>query len=182
MWEKIIMDKSKENTGVFYKRCDYAGFVKRAIIAAIDSLVLIIISFLFILLSSYIISDEKFLIKFNFLAIALISMCYLAILKPSKYRTFGYKLTNVKIVDLKGKKPTLFKMILRTLLLLIAPFGLIFDIIWLTSEETKQTLRDKYIGTYVVSKDASPIGQGKFQIVSLGFMGFILTYWEIKKD
>ncbi len=73
-------------------------------------------------------------------------------------------------------------MILRAFLLLIGPFELITDIIWLTSETTKQTLRDKYVGTYVVNKNSLPVGKSKLQNVTLGFMGATLMYREIKES
>jgi hypothetical protein len=52
--------------------------------------------------------------------------------------------------------------------------------IWLTSEVTRQTLRDKYVGTYVVRRDAVPVGRDRLQEVMLGVMGRHLTYWEVK--
>lgn len=103
-------------------------------------------------------------------------------MKRSKIRTIGYILTGVKIVNLKGEKPSIFKMILRASLLVIGPFELIIDIIWLTSEVTKQTLRDKYVGTYVVNLNAIPIGKGRLQNVTLGVMGWNLMYKEVKED
>ncbi len=73
-------------------------------------------------------------------------------------------------------------MILRVLLLTLGPFELLFDIIWLTSEATRQTLRDKFIGTYVVNRNAAPIGKARLQNVTLGVMGWNLMYQEIKES
>jgi len=53
------------------------------------------------------------------------------------------------------------KMTFRFALLAIGPFELLTDLLWLTGEETKQTLRDKFVGTYVVKKTAIPIGEAK---------------------
>lgn len=68
------------------------------------------------------------------------------------------------------------------MLLLLGPFELFIDIIWLTSEATKQTLRDKYVGTYVINQNAVPIRKGKLQNVSLEFMGWNLMCREVQES
>ena len=50
---------------------------------------------------------------------------------------------------------------MRYLLLLFGPIEWIVAILWLTGEETKQTFRDKHVGTYVVKENANPIGNGR---------------------
>lgn len=175
-----MMSQSEENFGVFYEKKEYAGFIKRVVIAVVDLFVIAVFSMACLYVTDYLIYYEDTYYKFNFIFTIILAILYLAVLKRSKYRTIGYILTGVKIVDLKGEKPSIFKMILRVLLILIGPFELIVDIIWLTSEVTKQTLRDKYIGTYVVNQNAVPIGKGKLQNVSLGFMGWNLMYREVK--
>ena len=175
------MDNSGESLGVIFNKKDYAGLVRRVVIAVVDLFVIFVISAAILYISDFFIYDEDFYQKFNFILILLFSIWYLALLKRSKLRTIGYILTNVKIVDLKGEKPSIFKMVLRVLLLLLGPFELIIDIIWLTQEATKQTLRDKYVGTYVVNQKATPIGKAMLQTVNLGFMGWHLMYREVKE-
>lgn len=170
-----------KNAGVYYNTDDYAGFVKRVIIAFVDLIVILAITALILYLSNFFIHNEETYIEYNFISFILVSVVYLAFLKRSRYRTIGYILTGVKIVNLKGETPSIFKMMLRVGLLLIGPFELIIDIIWLTSEATKQTLRDKYVGTYVVKDSAMPEGSGKLQNVTLGVMGWNLTYQEVKE-
>jgi uncharacterized RDD family membrane protein YckC len=180
--ERIKMNDFEESIGVIYDQKDYAGFLKRVVIAFVDLLIIILVSATVFFASDYLIYNDELYINFNFFFTLFFSVWYLALLKRSKYGTIGYNLTGVKIVDLKGEKPALFKMVLRVLLSLIGPFELIIDIIWLTSEITKQTLRDKYIGTYVIAKKASPVRTGNLQTVSLGFMGWNLMYREIKEN
>ncbi len=176
------MSDIKENFGVIFDKKDYAGFINRVVIAVVDLIVIFIISAIVLYISDFLIYEEESYFKFNFFFFSLFSIWYLALLKRSRFRTIGYILTGVKIVNLKGEKPSVFKMIFRVLLLLIGPFELIIDIIWLTQETTKQTLRDKYVGTYVVDQNAIIVGTGRFQIVTLGFMGFNVTYREIKEE
>ena len=174
------MDEINDKGGVYYDRDDYAGLLKRIIIAVVDLLVILIVMIIVVSLSRMFMSNEEDLAKVIFISFISISLFYLAILKPSKYRTLGYIMADVKIVNLKGNKPSLFTMLLRASLLLIGPFELIFDIIWLTSETTKQTLRDKYVGTYVVNRNALPTGKGPLRNVTLGVLGWYLTYQEVK--
>lgn len=171
-----------ENFGVIFDKKDYAGFIKRVIIAAVDLIVIFVISTAVLYISDYLIYEEEPYYKFNFFFMLVFSIWYLAILKRSNFRTIGYILTGVKIVDLKGERPSIFKMIFRVSLLILGPFELIIDIIWLTQEATRQTLRDKYVGTYVVNQNAIPVGSGKLQTVTLGIMGWNLMYREVKES
>lgn len=175
------MSGYSENTGVYYNRSDYASFTKRVIIAFVDLIVILLISVLILYISNFFINNVETYLDFNFSSFILVSVIYLAFLKRSKYRTLGYIITGVKIVNLKGEKPSIFRMILRVGLLMVGPFELVIDIIWLTSEMTRQTLRDKYVGTYVINQNANPEGYVKLQNVSLGVMGWNLSYREIKE-
>jgi uncharacterized RDD family membrane protein YckC len=168
--------------GVYYKKDDYAGFLKRVVIAIVDLIVLLIAAALSLFVTDYFVHDMNSYLKINFFIVIILSLLYLAILKRTQKGTIGYILTGVKIVNLKGEKPSIFKMVLRASLLVLGPFELVIDIMWLTSEATKQTLRDKYVGTYVVNKAAQPIGKSKLQNASLGVMGWNLLYREIKED
>jgi len=70
-------------------------------------------------------------------------------------------------------------MTFRFFLLAIGPFELITDLIWLAGDEAKQTLRDKFVGTYVVRKTAKPIGEGKIIRTRLCVLGWNLEYSEV---
>ena len=176
------MNENKEKSGVIYKKSEYAGLIKRIVIAVVDILVILIVSFVVLFLTDYLIYDETTYLKFNIIFFLIFSVCYLALLKRSKFGTLGYILTGVKIVNLKGRKPSVFDMVFRTLLLTIGPFELFFDIIWLTQESTKQTLRDKYVGTYVINRSAVPIADCVLQNVNLNVMGWNLMYREVNEE
>ncbi len=172
-----------ENSGVIYKSKDYAGFTRRLLIAAVDGIVFVLLLLPIVVFTTIALKDhDAFYFKINYIFSALLLIWYFALLKRSKFRTVGYVLTGVKIVDLQGNKPSVFKMILRLFLLFIGPFVVYIDIPWLMSEATKQTLRDKYVGTYVVRKNAIPIRTDRLQTVMLGVMSWSLTYREIKEE
>ncbi len=166
------MNENNQNLGVIYDKTEYAGIIKRIIIAAVDTMIILIVTSAVLYISDYMIIDDTTYIKFNFIFFFIFSIFYLALLKRSKIRTLGYTLTGVKIVDLRGKKPSIFNMVFRAILLLFGPFELIFDIIWLMQEPTRQTLRDKYTGTYVINKKANPVGSGRLQNVTLNVLGY----------
>lgn len=176
------MSDLEENFGVIFDKEEYAGFIKRVVIAVVDLIFILVVLAAVLFISNNFISNKESFLNFNFVFFIFFSIWYLALVKRSKIRTIGYILTGVKIVNLKGEKPSIFKMILRASLLVLGPFELIVDIIWLTSEATKQTLRDKYVGTYVVNLNANPIGKGKLQNVTLGVMGWNLMYKEVKEN
>jgi len=167
--------------GVFFETKDYANLFQRTLIMVIDLAVLLAVAAIIgWLWPWYNYEIEEFHPAF-FIVILTLSYIYLSILKPSKYRTLGYIATGVKIVDLKGEKPAFLTMTARFVFLLFGPLAMIVDILWLTGEPTRQTLRDKYVGTYVIKKNARPIGKGNQRYVSLNFMGWNLMLREVQK-
>ena len=85
---------------------------------------------------------------------------YLAGLKARPTGTLGYRVANVQLVDLQGKPANLWKSTCRFLFLFGGPINLLFDLIWLTNDSNRQTLRDKLTGTYVIRRGAQPLGRG----------------------
>jgi uncharacterized RDD family membrane protein YckC len=169
-----------KDIGIYYEPKDYAGLLKRSITWIIDIVVLGTSFTILWFILYFTISEEIVAIKIAFWTFFLITYIYLSILKPSKFRTIGYLATGIKIVDLYGNKPSWNTMITRFFLLGFSPLAFIIDILWLTGEQTKQTLRDKYVGTYVVDNNAIPQGNAPFQRVVLNFLGWNLIYKEIE--
>ena len=177
------MRDEKEDYGVIYKKEDYAGFIKRLLIGVVDFLVFFVLLILWCLFTAIFLKDHGiFFYRTNFMFAMILAVWYFSLLKRSKYRTVGYILMGVKIVNLQGETPSILKMILRQFLVFLGPFTLHIDLPWITSEITKQTLRDKYVGTYVVGKDATPVLQGKLQSVTLGVMSWSIMYREVKEE
>jgi uncharacterized RDD family membrane protein YckC len=177
------MSGKKEEFGVMYAKADYAGFIRRMLIGMVDGLVFVLLLipwFAFVII--FLDTNDAVVQKITWIVAVILSVWYLALLKRSKYRTVGYVLMGVKIVNLQGEKPSVFKMILRLFLPFLGPFTFYIDLLWITSENTKQTLRDKYVGTYVVNKNAVPIRQGRLHAVTLGIMSWSLMYREVKEE
>lgn len=174
------MEKNNLGFGVFYKNSDYAGFFKRVAVVLIDFsfllLFLLIVKWIVDSLPPRFLNSTAALIEITIL----FSFVYLTIIKASKLRTLGYNLMGVKIVDLKGQRPSFLKMAFRYLLLVVGPLSLIPDILWLISEKTKQTFRDKVSGTYVIKKDAEPTGTGTLQLKYYHITSLHIIVLEVK--
>lgn len=93
--------------------------------------------------------------------------------------TLGYLITGVRVVDIYGNRASVMRMTGRFIWLFIMPFSFILDILWLISEETHQTLRDKTVGTYVIKKRAVPLGSGPIVIKVMSLVGLCLRVREV---
>jgi len=110
----------------------------------------------------------------------IISTLYFTIIKSSNVKTLGYRLLGLRIVNLGGSKPSFSQMILRHLISLIGPFQLPYDIIWIVQDDQKQTLRDKFVGTYVIKSKAKPIFENKIFTFYYFVHGFLFLFEEVK--
>ena len=124
--------------------------------------------------------DQELIFISNLPIMLFISYIYLVLIKRSNWGTLGYMITRVKIVSLEGKKPSIWKMTLRFLLLIVGPINFFFDIFWLTGDEHKQTLRDKIVGNYVIAEDAAPLGRNKILYTSYYLFGWSFVFREVK--
>jgi uncharacterized RDD family membrane protein YckC len=175
-----MKDNTSEEQGIFFDSKDYAGLLKRSLAWLIDIIVLGTSFTALWLVLYFSIPEEIVVVKIVFWSLFLISYLYLSVLKPSRFRTIGYIVTGIKIVNLQGQKPSWNNMFTRFVMLGFSPFAFIIDILWLTGEQTKQTLRDKFVGTYVVDNKAIPIGKCPLRKVILSFLGWNLVYREIE--
>jgi uncharacterized RDD family membrane protein YckC len=102
----------------------------------------------------------------------LVIYLYLTVLKRSEVGTLGYILTGVRIVNIEGKRPSMLQMTGRMLPLLplpLLPLTLPFDLAWVVDDPHRQTLRDKWVGTFVVRRNARPIGTAPVRYKRIGF-------------
>ena len=153
----------KSAIGVYFRHEDYASFWVRALVDVIDFLVfgafcvglaIAVIEVTMTLPASR--STLNLILLFSVGA----GYAYFVILKRSKFSTLGYRLGRVKIVGLDGQAPTYVSLTLRSLFGVLGPLNWL-DSIWLLNDAHRQTLRDKFAGTYVVRADAQPAGKGR---------------------
>jgi uncharacterized RDD family membrane protein YckC len=152
-------DAQPDDTGVYYSREDLAGFFRRLLVLVID-LAIVFVMWVIVLLLSVPLGVSS---PFPATAIAFVlAWAYLAGLKAGPKGTLGYRLAGVRLVNLQGRPPSLFISTYRFLLLFVGPLHLVFDLLWLTTDPNRQTLRDKLTATYVVRRDAQPLARAPF--------------------
>lgn len=171
----------KNKIGVYYDLNDYAGFFRRFISLLIDFVFILFILFFFLLIKESL--DETNIVLDNLVFVWLIFMViYFTILKASSLRTIGYRLMGIKIVTLKGQKPNFVTMLFRFFLWLFGPFQLPYDILWLINDEHRQCMRDKCAGTYVIKKNAKPVGEGNINVINYLILGFNLLFEVVTRE
>jgi uncharacterized RDD family membrane protein YckC len=177
-------DNCEAHGAVCFDRRDYAGPVRRVVIVCIDGLALLVLSFgvligiWYVWLVRYPKGDVPAEALWVVLAVAYL---YLTMLKRSRVRTLGYILTGVRIVDIEGKKPSLLQMTTRLWPLLPVPWSFLFDLGWVLDEPQRQTLRDKWAGTFIVRRKAKPVGTAPVRYKRIGFAGIFLIFPEVDR-
>lgn len=161
---------SKTMRPVIYRRSDYIGGFRHLIIFAVDGVVLLILTTPLTMLSPW-------------LAIPAVWV-YLAVLKPSRFRSPGYWVTNAKIVTLDGRQPSIFRMTLRLSWMMLWtigwPISIYLDWLWVFIEEERQMLCDYVFQTRLVRHHAQPIGPGRIHYVFVTAPALAIGYARVR--
>ena len=88
--------------GVYYAEQDHAGFVRRLVVIAVDSSMLLLVAFALLTYLPIMMSDDSDPNPAFWILWPLSAWFYLAVVKQSPLRTVGYRVTGLKIVNLKG--------------------------------------------------------------------------------
>lgn len=159
--------------GVYFKPSDYIGLGPRILIFLVDAVVLLLlIGGLSWVWFSYFEEIGKAYVAL----VLLVAWHYQVVLKRSKFRTIGYRLVGVKLVTLRGKRPSLFMLTFRELLWLFGPCNFLFDLIWCGVDVDKQTMRDRFSEICLVRNSAQPAGEGEIHLAYFTAMGYALQY------
>jgi uncharacterized RDD family membrane protein YckC len=190
----MTMDSNTE-TGVYYNIQDYGSLLRRFIAVAVDLAVLILLSLVIAWLWAFFADfpDLEPAYEYGWESMALTNpvhlwcclfICYLymAVVKPTKLRTIGYRIADLRVVDLQGVPPSFLQMSWRLLLLVFGPFSLVVDLIWLGGNPNRQTLRDKLAGTYVIRLNEAPMGTGTIVHRRYFFLGWSFLFREVKRN
>lgn len=173
-------EEAAVHDAVYFDRRDYAGPIRRMIILGIDivavfGLVLAVgTGFLYCVRLR---TDSP--VGHAILPMLLTAYLYLTLVQRSRIGTLGYWLAGVRIVNIHGRRPSLLQMTVRLIPLLPVPWSLLFDLGWMLDEPTRQTLRDKWAGTYVVRRRARPIGRTTASYKRICFAGLHLIFPEV---
>jgi uncharacterized RDD family membrane protein YckC len=166
--------------GVYYSREAYAGLFTRLLTIAIDLAALMAAGI--VLYTAFSDSarsggdvDPWFL--GGWLGVTYV---YLVFVKASPVGTLGFLLAGVKIVNLRGQRPSYLGMTIR-LLMVLGPVHPVIDYLWLTGDSNRQTLRDKLVGTYVIRRKAVPSGTARIGLTPYFLFGFAIWFPEVQK-
>ena len=183
--------KESPDTGVYYRRADYAGFWRRLAIDLLDISVMILL-WLFLLIAMAILLSvlpHEAQLEPAWPAWAtpvlvslfwVIAFGYFVLLKRSRFRTLGYKLCGARIVNLQGDRPSVYSLTIRLLFAVFGPLNFLLDLIWIPSDECRQALRDKFAHTYVVRLRAEPEGRGRLVYSTYYVMGWAFLFPQVK--
>jgi uncharacterized RDD family membrane protein YckC len=162
-------------TGVYFRKQDYAGVWRRLLTDTVDSATAIgLCAVASIPVWNVGSKDVLFAIW------AAVFFSYFVLLKRSRFRTVGYRITGVRIVGFDGERPGLWPLTLRLIFMVLGPLNYFMDILWVSSDPHKQALRDKFAHTYVVRKDAAPAGTGKLIFRYYHIFGYNYLFREIE--
>ena len=168
--------------GVLYDRNDHLGFWKRTILTVIDLAVFVLLCIVAGVIVEVVLGKDQEAVDYTYLVVvAVLGYLYFVVLKRSTFRTVGYRIFGVCIVDLHGERPGVFKMISRLSFIAFGPLNGVIDLLWIPSDDARQAIRDKWSGTYVVRVGAEPIDRGPIVARRYGIMGFNIVFAEVAR-
>ena len=171
---------SSPEEGVYYRRQDYAGFVRRLCIDLIDIAAVLVLWVSMSLGVFMLIPGDEPPVRQAGVLLALISFGYFVLLKRSPVRTLGYKLCGAQIVNLQGVRPGIPSLTIRLLFAVFGPLHFLLDLVWIPSDKCHQALRDKFAHTYVVKAGSQPEGRGHLVYMTYHFMMFNFIFPEVQ--
>ena len=172
--------------GALYDLQDYVGFWRRMGIVTVDLIVYGLIALFlsvvvsFVSISSGMDAEDPRIGAVSVVAALVFALIYFPVLKSTRVGTVGYKLFKVRLVDLKGRQASLVKSFVRFCFVAIGPFNWLFDLVWLSGFKHKQAFRDLFVGTYVIRKEAEPIGRSRIIHPTYDVLGFNFTCSEVE--
>lgn len=181
--ERGLIDNSLGEAD-YYDQNVYAGFGTRLIVMLIDSIVIVLLAivswvpFLVLIMTEVIQTDPS---GYYWLTLLAAIWLYLAPIKRSDFGTLGYRLFGIKLVSAKGGRPSLMNMTMRMMMWMFGPFNIVLDLLWLGADTESQSLRDCYLGTYLIKRNATPIGRAPVHLTRYNAMGFALAYPRVNR-
>ncbi len=163
----------------YYAAEDYVGFGTRLLIMFVDSLVLVLFGvalwmpLVALFLAGIIEFDPS---GYFWLVYLFVIWIYLGPVKRSNFGTIGFRIFAVRLVSARGGRPTLVNMTFRMMMWMFGPFSIVLDLLWLGADSESQSLRDCYLGTYLIKRKAMPIGRAPLHLTCYNAMGFVLSY------
>jgi uncharacterized RDD family membrane protein YckC len=166
--------------GRYFSPQDHAGLFRRFLIIAVDLSVAALAAIAIAAVGIASGAEERIppLCVYSWLAFCYADFVFLA---ATDIGTLGFIVTGVRIVTLKGERPSVLRMTFRLLIWILGPINVVVDLLWLTGDDYKQTLRDKFAGTLVVRKSARPVGTGEIRLNRYQVLGQSFVFYEVTR-
>jgi uncharacterized RDD family membrane protein YckC len=166
---------------VYYRPGDHLGVLRRLLIDAIDTTLALVVSVLLTFAAVQVV-PEGFQGLAGLIVWAAVWIGYFVVLKGSRFRTLGYIIAGARIVNLQGARPGRLALLGRLSFAVLGPVNFLADLLWISSDPSKQALRDKVAHTLVVRKDAVPAGTGKIVYRTYTLFGWTMISAEVLPD
>jgi uncharacterized RDD family membrane protein YckC len=168
--------------GVYYELTDYAGLGRRLLIDLVDFPVAVATTAALLAATSFLAPQLLDVPGFGLGVIAVVWLGYFVLLKASPYRTLGYVLAGARIVNYRGERPGIPRLVGRLMFVVGGPMNFLFDALWLTGDRNRQALRDKFASTYVIRHNAVPAGLGRVHYRNYTFWGMTFMFREVDRS
>ena len=166
--------------GVYYRPEDYLGVMRRLLIDFVDTGVAATASLILSLIAGAV-SPAPEITAFAVLIVwTAVWFAYFVVLKGSRFRTLGYVLAGARIVNFSGQRPGYLRLLGRLAFAVFGPVNFLIDLCWISSDPSRQALRDKFAHTYVVRAHAVPAGSGRIVYPTYMTFGWTLMLAEVR--
>ena len=170
----------KLTDGVYFRQEDYASFWLRLLIGLIDVLATGTFCLVLGIVLWAAMPPTRMTLNLILAVLAAILFCYMVVLKRSKIGTIGYRLCGVRIVGQDGQAASVPALTFRLLFAPLGPLNWFMDVLWLSGDPHRQSLRDKLAHTYVVKRNAHPAGKGRIIHNYYDIFGYSFVFQEIE--
>ena len=170
------------NMGVFYHGDDYISVSRRLAIDFIDTFLTTVACGACSLALMILWPHDASLGPIILALWVAVWFLYFVILKRSTFRTIGYKVFGARVVNLQGQRPGILSLLGRILFVVGGPANVLIDLLWIPSDPCRQAIRDKFAHTYVIRRDAQPIGVGRIVYRTYSMFGTTFLFQEVQSE
>lgn len=170
-----------EKLGVYFRSTDYANVGLRALIVLIDGMVVLAFycSLWFATRSVDLNGDDYLILVFATMLVFL--YLYLVEMKR-RWGSVGNLLTKTRVIDMTGRVPSVITMLVRSGFWVMGPLMLVVDFFGITGDTSRQMIRDKLSGVYVIRSSAEPEGKGLILYSTWVLFGYMMVFREVRKE
>ena len=159
---------------LYYRPEDCVGVMRRLLIDFVDVGVALTVSLILTFVMWWIAPVVAVLVWIP------VWVLYIVVWKGSRFRTLGYVLAGARIVNFSAQRPGYWTLFGRLAFVVFGPVNFLVDLCWISSDPSRQALRDKFTHTYVVRADAVPAGTGRIVYATYMTFGWTLMFAEVR--